>query len=68
MTDTGALKNKIAASGYKLEYVANVVGISRHALHKKITNANEFKTGEVKKLCELLGITDPEERDHIFFA
>jgi len=68
MTDTKLLKEKIRASGYKLNFLAEKMGLSRQGLYLKINNTNEFTTGEVETLCELLGIDSLEERSAIFFA
>ena len=67
MTDTKRLNDLIDASGLKKSYIAKEMGLSVKGLWRKITNRNEFKSGEIKKLAELLGMTN-EVRDAIFFA
>ena len=67
MTNTQELKSRIEKSGYKLGFLANEMGLSRAGLQNKIYNKREFKTSEVKKLCEILSI-GTTERDNIFFA
>ena len=68
MTDTEKLEIRIAASGLKKSYIAKALGISRAALAKIVSNANEFKGSEINALCKLLGITSLEEKESIFFA
>ena len=67
MTDTKRLNDFIDAVGLKKSYIAKVMGLSVKGLWMKITNRTDFKSGEIKKLSELLGMTT-EERDAIFFA
>ena len=68
MTDTEKLKEKIRASGYKIGFIAEQMGLSRQGLYHKINDRHEFTTGEVQKLCNILGIDSLEERSEIFFA
>ena len=68
MTNTALLEKKIDASGFKKSYIAQMIGITAYGLSLKIRNKNEFKASEIEKLCNLLGITDLEERCAIFFA
>lgn len=67
MTDSIKLKKLIALKGFKLKYVADVLGLSCYGLSLKISNKQEFKTSEVAALCELLEITDLKEKESIFF-
>lgn len=68
MTDTDLLRERINESGLKLTYIANQLNLSYYGLLLKIDNKNEFKTSEVKTLCDLLSIKDLEDRERIFFA
>ena len=68
MTNTALLKKKIDDSGFKRNYIAKMIGITAYGLSRKIRNESEFKASEIEKLCNLLGITDFEERCAIFFA
>lgn len=67
MTDTLALRRRIKDSGYRLGYVADVLGISQYTLQKKLDNDSEFKVSEVDALAKLLGLT-PKEKNAYFFA
>lgn len=66
MTDTEKLRELILKSGMKYSYIAEQIGISRYSLQKKIENNNEFKAGEIKKICKLLKINSLEEKEKIF--
>ena len=68
MTDTALLNELIDKSGYKRSFIAKSIGLSTYGLAKKINNINEFKTGEINRLCKLLKINSLEEKDRIFFA
>lgn len=68
MTDTNALRELIENRGLKMKYVAEYLGLSAYGFQLKVENRQEFKTSEVKALCELLGILSLEEKERIFFA
>lgn len=68
MTNTEMLRDAIKKSGLKLEFIAEKLGITRFSLFKKIENVTEFKTSEVQKMCDVLQITDPQDKEAIFFA
>lgn len=68
MTNTEKLNDRIKASGLKKSYIAKTLGIVDATLSRKINNAQDFKAGEIGKLCKLLGIDTLEEKDDIFFA
>ena len=67
MTNTELLKQKIDESGYKMQFIAEQIGVSYQALYNKIGNKTEFLASEIMKLSELLKLTD-EERNAIFFV
>lgn len=66
MTNTKLLREKIEASGLKLQYIADQLGITRFGLYKKLQDGSEFKPSQIVKLCELLRIETIEERAQIF--
>lgn len=68
MTNTSLLREKIDASGLKLGAIAEKMVISYSWLKKKIDGEKPFKAYEIQILCEVLGITDLEEKERIFFA
>ncbi len=68
MTNTNLLERRIQESGLKKSYIAKALGITLKTLANKIMNRCEFKASEIDALCKLLGITDPAEKEAIFFA
>ena len=68
MTDSAALRDLIASRGLKYQYIAKCLNISRETLDRKIKNKSDFRTGEVQLLCEMLGITEPADKERYFFA
>lgn len=67
MTNTALLESIIAGSGLKKNYIAKVIGVTPETLIRKIKNASEFKASEIDKMCQILGISDPEMREAVFF-
>lgn len=67
MTDTAELNAAIARAGLSKKFVAKALGLTYAGFWKKVRNLSEFKATEIKKLQELLHLSD-EERDRIFFA
>ena len=68
MTNTKLLREKIDASGLKLNYIASQFRISPKVLTMKIENQTQFKPSEIKKLSEILGIETAEEQALIFLS
>lgn len=66
MANTKLLREKIDASGLKLNYIADQLGITRFGLYKKLQDGSEFKPSQIMKLCNLLRIETLEERKQIF--
>ena len=63
MTNTEKLREIITDSGYKFEYVANAIGMTRFGLYKKLQDGSEFKPSQILKLCKLLHIEDCQRKD-----
>ena len=68
MTDVEKLKDKIEASGKKKCYLAKKIGVSKQGFRNLCLGKTQFRTEQVKILCEELNITDLEEKESIFFA
>lgn len=66
MTDTEELKKFIRKSGFTLEELSYAIGLSKTSLSYKINNKVDFKTKEIKKIQNILKLTN-EQRDYIFF-
>ena len=67
MTDTEALKKKMAEHGLKQAYIADRLGLTPYGFANKVNNKTEFKSSEIKLLCEILNITSLREKESIFF-
>ncbi len=68
MNNTKLLEEKIKESGKKISYLAEKVGLSYAGFRNCVTNKAEFKSSQVKILCEELNIVDFKEMKSIFFA
>ncbi len=68
MTNSRLLLKKIAESGRELSDIANKLRISLKSLDWKIHNKRAFLVYEMQILCDLLGLTDSQEKVRIFFA
>ena len=67
MVNTEELRAIIKESGYKFEYLASQLEITRYSLRNKVENITEFKATEIMKLSEILNL-DPMQTDAIFLA
>lgn len=67
MTNTELLKAKLHERGLKQGYVAEQLGLTSYGFANKMNNKTEFKSTEIKALCNLLGITSLREKEAIFF-
>lgn len=56
--DSKLLFEKISASGYKIGYIADMLGLSRQGFYMKCHGDTPFRKSEIYVLCDLLKITD----------
>lgn len=68
MVNTALLDEKIGQSGLKVNYIVDALGISAQAFYKKKGNRTPFRKSEIYVLCDLLKITDVEDKVKIFYA
>lgn len=68
MTNSTLLEKKIEESGLRRGFIVKKLNTSYGWLNKKIKSEKPFTAEEIITLCEILGITDLEERERIFFA
>lgn len=66
LTNTQALRDKIAERGLKLGYVAKCVKMSRQCLHNKIYGSSEFTVSEINAMRDVLNLST-DELMRIFF-
>nr|WP_288828175.1 hypothetical protein [uncultured Clostridium sp.] len=67
MANTVRLNERIKKSGLKKGWIADRLHLSSYGFRRKLWNKSQFKAGEIKMLCELLGIVSLEEISGIFF-
>lgn len=67
MTNTKMLNEAILETGFKKEWIAKRMGITRASLSEKINNKREFKASEVVKLSKILSLPN-EKREIIFLS
>lgn len=67
MTNTEKLMDIVREHGFTKVDIANILGITRQGLHKKLSNESEFKQSEIEKLSTKLELSVEQERE-IFFA
>ena len=65
MTNSKLLCEAIKRSGFKREYIAERLGITRACLKLKIDGKNEFLQSEIYCLTQLLSLSK-KEREQIF--
>ena len=63
VTKVEALRRKIQESGYRFDYIAERLGISRQALYNKMNNRTEFLGSEIAILRKLLNLSEDEVID-----
>ncbi|WP_418688777.1 helix-turn-helix domain-containing protein [Agathobacter sp.] len=68
MTDTVKLEKAIADSGLKKARIAGELNITYQTLKRKINNEVPFNAGEISKMCDLLRISNLNDKEAIFFA
>ena len=64
-TNKQLLDEYIKASGYKIGYICEKLGISPQSFGQKRRNVSYFKAAEMYVRCNLLNISD-EDKDNIF--
>lgn len=67
MIDTIKLEMSITKARITKRELAKQLGISEMSLYNKIHNISEFKASEIRKLSEILELSD-SDRQAIFFA
>ena len=68
MVNTVLLENKISDSGLKKKYIAEKLGISTRTFAKKIKNESPIMGDEISLLCEILNISDNNQKTEIFLS
>lgn len=65
--DCNELKAQMIRKGFKVESLAEKIGISKSAFYRKLNGSSEFDREEISKISELLNL-EPKDVYKIFFA
>lgn len=60
--DMNLLETKINESGYKKEYIASQLNLTRFGLRAKINDPERWRVSEVTKIISLLNLTKAESK------
>lgn len=60
--NTEELQERISKSGYKANYLAEMLEIKRTTYYRKLRGQNDFYPGEILKLCKLLKINKTDRK------
>ena len=66
MVNTNELLSLIAKSGLKKQYIAKELKMSVPSLWRKVHGTVDFKSAEIVKLCDMLGIRSGDDKVRIF--
>lgn len=58
--DANKLKTKIATRGFTLSKTAELLGMHKSTLYRKLNGFEKFTISEASKLKDILGLTDLE--------
>lgn len=61
--DVNKLKGKIVERGLNVEKLAEVIGVDRSSLYRKLNNAEKITIGEAMRMKIALGISNDEAVD-----
>lgn len=68
MVNVNQLKGRIVMNGYNQREISSLLRISESLLSSKINNRAPFDTKEIDLLCELLNITEDQDKIDIFLC
>lgn len=57
------LRGKIVEKGLNIEKTANIVGINRTSMYRKMNKPDSFTIGDARKMKDALELTDDEARE-----
>lgn len=58
--DANKLKNKMAINGFTVSKTADLLGIHKSSLYRKLNGFEKFTINEAVELKDILGLTDLE--------
>lgn len=60
--DMNLLEQRIVESGYRREFIAEKLGLTRFGFRDKINNPDRWKVSEVRELVKLLNLSKADSR------
>lgn len=63
ITNTNKLRAKLVERGINVETLADLIGVDRSSMYRKLNNFEKITIGEAQKIKEVLGLTDGEAID-----
>lgn len=68
MLNRNRFKGAIAKAGMTQNALAKELRISENTMSSRVTGKSSFTVDEVDSICNILKISDPEEKAEIFLA
>ena len=68
MVNTAEFKKALIDANLTQRKLAELSGISKNALNRKINNKADFTLSETSNVCECMGITEPADKCKIFLV
>lgn len=63
ITNANKLRAELVKRGMNPEALADLIGIDRSSMYRKLNNFEKITIGEAQKIKEVLGLTDAEAID-----
>lgn len=63
IANVNKLKAKLVERGMNVETLADLIGIERSSLYRKLNNFEKITIGEALRIKQVLGLTDAEAID-----
>jgi DNA-binding Xre family transcriptional regulator len=68
MLNKNLFKSFIVKKGYTQDTLAEALGMTANTLSSRVTGKSCFDTDEIDRICDLLDITDNNDKADIFLA
>lgn len=68
MINTVLLEKAISDSGLKKKYIAKELGMSSRSFSKKSKGNSDFTGEQITQLCDILSISDNNQKTDIFLS
>lgn len=66
MLNKNMFNSVVARTGMTHKELSQKIGISKNTLSSKVNNKVPFNVNEIDRICQVLGITDDNEKAQIF--